>query len=248
MFGRELRSRLDLISKKVESPSLSSELPALISHKQCLQVKNYGGKNQKDFEIGDTVWFKQFVSKNKFSWSKGTIIRKFGKVMYKIKLDESNKNIVRHKNQLHSYKGSNDIASNGMADVWDVTLPQEEVQSEICSNEMSELPPSPSSAATTEQSSPSPTDSPVSIASDNESGSDTTVTEQTNSESPHHQSELATSEPGTPWTSPNSSLVSGSPEFSKPRPATHDDYDDPHTPMPARGRRNRPIVDYKKFF
>lgn len=222
VFGQNLRSRLDLISKKVVHPSSSSELSVKVDRKQCSQVKNYGGKIKNDFAIGNTVWFKQFINKSKFNWSKGNIIRKLGKVLYKIKLPDSNKNIVRHRNQLQAYK-DNDFTSEVSADVWDVTLPQEEEITEASSNNLSD------------------------------SAQSTVILENANMESPR-RTEVTTSEPGTPRIPSDISATSGSLDFGTPRHTTDDDddndddVDDSRTPMPVRIRRNRPLIDYKKFF
>lgn len=259
VFGRKLHSRLDLFAPSTAKPTSSSELPALIRQKQCLQAKHFGGITQCDFNVGDTVWFKNFVNKNKYMWSKGQIIGKFGKVMYKIKSLGIEKCIIRHRNQLRTYK-ANDAADCAIADVCDVALPQDG----------RDVPYSWSSDSGSPSSSPEPEDAPagsphnssseghatgeveesVSTDVDTIHGSDSAPSGSGTPRTPSHSTVVYSSPAGTQSSSSSSTAPSSPTVFStpQPHPAVNDDNDDhPHTPEPGRSRRNRPIVDYKKY-
>ncbi|KAJ0170406.1 hypothetical protein K1T71_013777 [Dendrolimus kikuchii] len=103
IFGHNLRSRLDLIVPH-NSPS-SSELSSRVDRKQSLQAEYYGGVNNKHFLVDDLVWVKEYVNKNKHSWSKGRIVRRTGKVTYEVQLINQDKVVQRHRNQLYIFKG-----------------------------------------------------------------------------------------------------------------------------------------------
>ncbi|XP_022816983.1 uncharacterized protein K02A2.6-like [Spodoptera litura] len=103
VYGRKLRTRFDLL--KPEPPSPSSTAHAnMVKRKQCLQNKT-GGHNTQVFAPGDIVYYKNHKVNGKFTWCKGTVMKKVGRVLYVIK-DKVTSNIVRkHKNQIIKYKG-----------------------------------------------------------------------------------------------------------------------------------------------
>ncbi|KAJ0171196.1 hypothetical protein K1T71_013395 [Dendrolimus kikuchii] len=101
VFGRKLRSRLDLLNKNtLVSPVSHESLADYVKCKQSLQCKNYKGNNHRIFERDDKVLYKRYIGNNKFKWLQGLIIKKLGKVTYLVK-DINTANIVKkHTNQL----------------------------------------------------------------------------------------------------------------------------------------------------
>ncbi|CAK1585814.1 unnamed protein product [Parnassius mnemosyne] len=104
VFGRKLRSRLDIL-KPAPSPPLSSSLAKTVRSKQCSQVKSHGGK-EKMFLPGQYVLYKKYSNKNKFNWCKGVIIQKLGKIIYLIRDSLLNTVVKKHVNQIILYKGT----------------------------------------------------------------------------------------------------------------------------------------------
>lgn len=124
VFGRPLRSRLDLLTEGAASTATTvaaaavaskddddvghtsshSSLAKHVRANQSLQ-SNYHRGTIRDFNIGEAILFKVYTNKNVFSWEKGTISQQLGKVLYIIK-DISGNIYKRHKNQIISYKGT----------------------------------------------------------------------------------------------------------------------------------------------
>lgn len=104
VFGRKLRSRLDLINPVTAAPS-SSVLANHVRDKQCLQSEQYGGKNEQLFTEGDKVLYKIYNDKLN-PWRKGVILKVIGKVTYLVKDGLTSLACKRHKNQLMLYKGT----------------------------------------------------------------------------------------------------------------------------------------------
>lgn len=110
VFGRKLRSRLDLINPI--TPAISSiTLAKLVKQKQCLQSKAYGGKNTQCFLPGDNVLYKKYFINKRIAWNRGVVIRRLGKTTYLIKDLLTLTQVKKHKNQLVRWKGSD---NNGM--------------------------------------------------------------------------------------------------------------------------------------
>lgn len=107
VFGRQLKSRLDLINPTADKPSLSSTSTAnSVCNKQFLQSKNCMGNNiTQTFEPGINILYKRNINNNKFVWCKGTIIKRLGKVMYLVKDSTCSTCVRKHKDQLILYKG-----------------------------------------------------------------------------------------------------------------------------------------------
>jgi len=85
MFGRKLRSRLDLIFPKEIKIEVGSS-------KSDREIRN--------FKVGDTIAVREYLNK-KIKWCFGTVIKKVGKLHYIIKL-ENGKIWKRHINQLRA--------------------------------------------------------------------------------------------------------------------------------------------------
>ncbi|KAJ2953009.1 hypothetical protein O0L34_g7390 [Tuta absoluta] len=110
VFGRSLRSRLDLASSN-ESPS-PAEIPHKVERNQCSQVKQYGGVVRKEFKINDNVWVKKTLNNNRYSWIEGIIKKKVGKVIYVVYLPHTKNEVTKHVDQLlHRSLNTQDGAS-----------------------------------------------------------------------------------------------------------------------------------------
>lgn len=100
MFGRNLRSRLDLI---LPSDTKAHEQCSVPEHRRC-------------FELGDRVWVRWYNAR-KESWELGILKEKVGNKMFKIYIDKNSSYCVRHMDQLLKYKGKNE---NGIPNINDV--------------------------------------------------------------------------------------------------------------------------------
>lgn len=242
VFGHPLRSRLDLLTVNT-SPS-QSELPLLISNKQSSQAKNYGGKITRDLEPGEQVWFKQYINKSKSYWAKGVVIKKTGKVMYDISFPDQNKIIKRHKNQLYVFKGESGPSENSHTfDVWDIPDPR----NSDCGSEATTA--GSKGALVTATGSAPPAEVGSSSSSHTCQPAGTTQSGEAETMGSADQDQITatispqSAEPVTP-TSCSASSGRNSPQFSTPQPIspTLD------KPAPGRPRRNKPSIDFRKFF
>lgn len=104
MFGRKLRSRLDLINPK--TPAASPTTPTdNVYRQQCSQIKSCGRNNKQVFNPGDEIMYKKFLNNVKFHWCRGIIKKRLGKVLYLIQDLSSSCDVKKHKNQIILYKG-----------------------------------------------------------------------------------------------------------------------------------------------
>ncbi|CAK1597910.1 unnamed protein product [Parnassius mnemosyne] len=111
IFGRKLNSRLDRL---VPTSSLSASAASsdLINAQKCPQKEE--PVRIKQMLPGTFVLYKKYVN-NKFTWCKGTITKRIGKVIYLVKDWDTQICYRKHKNQLILYKAqSNDY------NAWDV--------------------------------------------------------------------------------------------------------------------------------
>ncbi|CAG9108181.1 unnamed protein product [Plutella xylostella] len=111
VYGRKLRSRLDLLSNTTPQPSSSDALNDHVREKQFLQCKAYDGNNNNEFVAGDLILYKQYVGNKQSTWRKGTVIKKLGNVLYEIKDNVTLTSYKKHKNQLLPYKGTHDFTN-----------------------------------------------------------------------------------------------------------------------------------------
>lgn len=105
VFGRRLRSRLDLINPS-KTPSSGDTLVEVVKHNQSLQSKSHGGTNKQRFEPGDTVMYKKSFGNKHFSWEKGVIKSKIGNTLYLVQDIVTLLKFKKHKDQLIRYKGT----------------------------------------------------------------------------------------------------------------------------------------------
>ncbi|KAJ8713190.1 hypothetical protein PYW08_008494 [Mythimna loreyi] len=99
VFGRKLRSRLDLINPKPPSASFTS-LTDNVYRQQCSQIKARGGCNKQVFKPGDPIMYKKFINNGTFRWCKGIIKKRLGKVLYLIQDLITSCDVKKHKNQI----------------------------------------------------------------------------------------------------------------------------------------------------
>lgn len=128
VFGRKLRTRLDLICPR--SPSSSCvPLAEVVNNKQCSQIKAHRGNNKQYFSPGEQVLFKKFAGNNKFTWHQGTVIKRLGKVLYIVQDNITMSTAKKHKNQLWLYKGDAKLNAWDYDDI-DLESPTSSVLSE----------------------------------------------------------------------------------------------------------------------
>ncbi|XP_063544559.1 uncharacterized protein K02A2.6-like [Cydia strobilella] len=104
VYGRKLKTRLDLINPKIPSPS-SPALADTVRKNQCLQNRPSMCRKAQVFTPGNLVLFKAFQANGKFKWCRGTIVKKVGKVVYIVKDNITSKTFKKHKNQIVLDKG-----------------------------------------------------------------------------------------------------------------------------------------------
>lgn len=92
MFGREVKSIFSLMK-----PPLVSDI---IKEKQQTQIRNYKGKRNKKFSIGQKVYVRNYKNPNKAGWSPAIIERQLGRRNYTCLLTHENRNIKRHLDQI----------------------------------------------------------------------------------------------------------------------------------------------------
>lgn len=111
MFGRNLRTRLDLILPKNTDITISSENIKL------------NVANCRNFKNGDLVWVRWYNAR-KESWIQGRVINKIGNRMYKIFIKDHNVQCIRHIDQIMKYVVNKDYGGSCLADK---TLPEPHV-------------------------------------------------------------------------------------------------------------------------
>lgn len=99
VFGRRPRSRLDLLAPRPPASPPSTALAEHVVSQQCSQTKAHGGRSQK-FSPGQCVLFKKFCNNNKFTWGKGTVKKRIGKMLYLIHDCVTSSVVKRHSNQM----------------------------------------------------------------------------------------------------------------------------------------------------
>lgn len=124
MFGREVKSIFSLMK-----PPIVSEV---IKEKQQSQVKNYKGKRNKKFSIGQKVYVRNYKNPNKAGWSPATIKKQHGQRNYTCLLTYENRNIKRHLDQIrdaHVDSNDNDIDEESIIEINDTTVSEGEGES-----------------------------------------------------------------------------------------------------------------------
>ncbi|XP_031333839.1 uncharacterized protein K02A2.6-like [Photinus pyralis] len=99
MFGRRLRTRLDLVRPYTAD---------IVQSNQQRQIRNYGGKDKR-VEIGDNVLFRDFSNPLKPSWQEGTIETQKGSSVFEV-ASQSKENFKRHIDQIIPLKIRDSLA------------------------------------------------------------------------------------------------------------------------------------------
>ncbi|XP_046975644.1 uncharacterized protein K02A2.6-like [Vanessa cardui] len=104
VFGHKIRSRLDLLNPKWSIPS-SPLISDLLKNQQCSQSDAQLKLKTNNFTINDIVLYKKNINNKNFTWCKGIVIKRLGKVVYLVKDIETLSCYKKHINQLMLYKG-----------------------------------------------------------------------------------------------------------------------------------------------
>lgn len=131
VFGRKLRSRLDLIAPPAPPVTSSSQPSALSDHvrkQQCLQSESYNGHNEQTYGEGQIVLYKKPIANKQHRWIKAVVIKRIGNVIYLIKDLVTSVTLKKHKNQLLMYNGTDNSCDSqtGMPtiEIEDIVTPQ----------------------------------------------------------------------------------------------------------------------------
>lgn len=103
VFGRKLRSRLDILNSMMLPPS-STSLTNMVNSKQCSQIKANCRKNVT-LLTGQYVMYKRYLNKSNFFWEKGIIVQCLGKRVYLVRDCVTSAIIKKHKNQVRLLQG-----------------------------------------------------------------------------------------------------------------------------------------------
>lgn len=224
VYGRKLRTRLDLLKPESPSPS-STALAKMVKRKQCLQTKT-GGHNTQVFATGDIVYYKKHTANGKYIWCKGIIVKKIGKVLYLIKDQENSITSKKHKNQIIRYKGDDCNDDKAV----DIDLEEQ------------------SGGSTTETETPEQTPS----SGTGEASKDTSMAEDSSNlaraATPPGTPSVVVTQPTTPDNSGEEEeyqeALAGSPNTGQAGEAQPQQQTSEPVPTP-RSKRNRPKVNYK---
>lgn len=117
VFGKQLRSRLDLLTETNSPPPSLTDGGSLVKDKQSLQVSYHGGSARTDFKISDRVLYKKYINKNKFHCLRGKIIQTLGKRLYLIEDELTGSFIRKHINQIIADRGQETLTSSPLGPV-----------------------------------------------------------------------------------------------------------------------------------
>lgn len=128
LLGRSLRNRFDLLKLKnvSSSTSVSNSVQNRVKEKQSSQKKYYSGRAKRSFEIGDTVFCKDFSVPGKTSWAKCSIIKKLGKSTYWVQAPGRTNLWKRHVDQINLAADSRKYLPECVWNHERITLPEEE--------------------------------------------------------------------------------------------------------------------------
>lgn len=102
LYGRSLRSRLDLLNPLHPSPA-SPNLSQTVDDHQFSQIKNYKGTPRPDLKINDKVWVTKNYNNKKFYWVEGIVKERIGNVMYSVYLPDFSCEVKRHVDQIRPH-------------------------------------------------------------------------------------------------------------------------------------------------
>lgn len=84
----------------------------VIKEKQQAQIRNYKGKRNKKFTVGQKVYVRNYRNPNKAGWSPATIEKQLGQRNYTCLLTYENRNIKRHLDQIRDAHVEVDLELN----------------------------------------------------------------------------------------------------------------------------------------
>lgn len=99
MFGRDIRHNFDLLRPDIKQSVQKRTLKA-----QQKQKSQFGGNTREQFNIGDSVYVKDYRVKNNVSWIPGIIKKIIGKCTYIVLIPSLNVTWKRHTNQINRSK------------------------------------------------------------------------------------------------------------------------------------------------
>lgn len=101
MFGRQLRTRLDILNPKREADRKSdTSVREKVNDQQVKQRIHYRGNKRNKFKNGDQVIVKDYSIPGRVSWTKAEILEKLGQQTFRVKTIASEKIWKRHANQM----------------------------------------------------------------------------------------------------------------------------------------------------
>ena len=94
LFGRQLRTQFDLLQ-----PNFNTKVMKIQN-----EQKKFFDRSTKDreFNINDCVYVRNFSRESPQRWIKGKIVRRFGKVIFSVWLQDVNVCVKRHKNHIRA--------------------------------------------------------------------------------------------------------------------------------------------------
>ena len=112
MFGRPLRSQLDLMRPSVQSN---------VIHRQEQQKHGHDQRaKERSFNPGELVYVRNFGQGT--TWMQGTIVQAHGPVAYTVSLEDG-RVVRRHLDHIRGREVSNRVPDNSTTPNWDDTLP-----------------------------------------------------------------------------------------------------------------------------
>lgn len=99
VFGRPLRSRLDLLKPSPPS-STTTDLTHTVQHNQCLQAIQYKGRERIELKVNDRVWVIKNYCNKKIEWIEAVVKKRLGKVLYTVFIPSLHLEVTRHINQI----------------------------------------------------------------------------------------------------------------------------------------------------
>lgn len=94
LIGRELKSRFSLM----KPPLVQNR----IRESQQTTIENHHGSRNVEFEVGESVFVRDYTNPNKKAWQKATVASRIGSQMYNCILTRNKKPIMRHLDQMSS--------------------------------------------------------------------------------------------------------------------------------------------------
>ena len=164
MWGRRLRSKLDLVLPDAERRSQEAQDRQKRSH-DCDSADRH-------FGVNDTVYVRNYGVGQQ--WLPGRVVGLQGSVMYRVRLD-NNDVIIRHVDQLrHRVATTDSTDSSNSSDLSDVSVPETGVSTEMVEPESAETDQNSSDTSETPDIQITPSSTPAEEAESSESAEEQT--------------------------------------------------------------------------